>query len=233
MKILFKKKNLLFYLLIAFIIIFFVILILLIIPFFFYYENFQTMNSSKNLIFLGDSILNNQSYVLPGETVQDLLEKQSTLKIFNYAEDGANLFSVYQQLEKIPEYLNSTETTIFLSIGGNDILSLILKNENKNNDIFILLLFQKYQNLLTVLLEKMNKCYIFILDIYYPVDSYFKSYENFLKKWNLLLDNNNEKIPIIKISLFLNKKEDFTKSIEPSKFASEKIAKLLLFNTRR
>jgi len=233
MKILFKKKNLLFYLLIAFIIIFFVILILLIIPFFFYYENFQTMNSSKNIIFLGDSILNNQSYVLPGETVQDLLEKQSTLKIFNYAEDGANLFSVYQQLEKIPEYLNSTETTIFLSIGGNDILSLILKNENKNNDIFILLLFQKYQNLLTVLLEKMNKCYIFILDIYYPVDSYFKSYENFLKKWNLLLDNNNEKIPIIKISLFLNKKEDFTKSIEPSKFASEKIAKLLLFNTRR
>lgn len=221
MKILFKKK-ILFYLLIAFII------IIILISFFTYNETFQPYFSTKNIIFLGDSILNNSSYVSHSETVQYLFEKKSTIKIFNYAEDGATILSVYQQLEKIPESLNSKQTTIFLSIGGNDILSSLLKNENTNKDILISLLFEKYQNLLTVLLEKMDKCKLFLLDIYYPVDSYFKTFISPLEKWNLLLENNKENIPIIKISQNLTEKEDFINNIEPSKYGSEKIANLLL-----
>jgi hypothetical protein len=74
----------------------------------------------------------------------------------------------------------------------------------------------------------MNLCKIYILDIYYPSSIYFHSYVPYLKKWNILLENNNEHIPVIKISENLNKSNDFTDFIEPSESGGEKIVDSIL-----
>lgn len=265
MSVFFKKyRN------ISFLFFFILILILITLLFLFFFQNtnhsldegFQqnpdsNSNSNsdsniKNILFLGDSILNNQLYVSSGDTVEDLLQKQITsnkIKIFNYAQDGATISSVYQQLHQVPEYLNSADSILFLSIGGNDILSNLLKEENRNNrnngnngnngndrnngnnrneqDIYLSLLFEKYQILLETIHEKMNLSQIYILDIYYPIHPYFQPWISFLKKWNHLLENNKLSIPVITISNDLKESNDFIEFIEPSKSGGEKIAEIL------
>ena len=236
MSVFFKKyRNFLVFCLFIF------IFIMLLFLFFFLFQNtndsldeaFQQNSNSnsniKNILFLGDSILNNQSYVSSGETVQDLLKKQhSSFNVLNYAQDGATISSVYQQIKQIPEYLNSTDSVLFLSIGGNDILSTLLKEENKlKQDIYLSILFEKYQILLETIHEKMNLSQIYIMDIYYPIHPYFQPWIPFIKKWNYLLENNKLSIPVIKISTFLNESSDFVDFIEPSKRGGEKIADIL------
>ena len=236
MSVFFKKyRNFLVFCLFIF------IFIMLLFLFFFLFQNtndsldeaFQQNSNSnsniKNILFLGDSILNNQSYVSSGETVQDLLKKQhSSFNVLNYAQDGATISSVYQQIKQIPEYLNSTDSVLFLSIGGNDILSTLLKEENKlKQDIYLSILFEKYQILLETIHEKMNLSQIYIMDIYYPIHPYFQPWILFIKKWNYLLENNKLSIPVIKISTFLNESSDFVDFIEPSKRGGEKIADIL------
>ena len=236
MSVFFKKyRNFLVFCLFIF------IFIMLLFLFFFLFQNtndsldeaFQQNSNSnsniKNILFLGDSILNNQSYVSSGETVQDLLKKQhSSFNVLNYAQDGATISSVYQQIKQIPEYLNSTDSVLFLSIGGNDILSTLLKEENKlKQDIYLSILFEKYQILLETIHEKMNLSQIYIMDIYYPIHPYFQPWILFIKKWNYLLENNKLSIPVIKISTFLNESSDFVDFIEPSKGGGEKIADIL------
>lgn len=229
----YKKKKYL-YLLFQFLFLLFTLLLLFQFfkTFFSLKQGFQVDSTKpiKNILFLGDSILNNQLYVSSERTVQDFLKKKYSypVSIFNYAQDGATILSVYHQLDHIPEYLNSAETVVFLSIGGNDILVYFLKNpQNRKEEEFISTLYFSYQTLLKIILKKMNLCKIYILDIYYPVHPSFQTYLPFLKKWNHLLETNHENIPIIKISSYLKESKDFFEFIEPSEYGAEKIANLL------
>ena len=190
----------------------------------------------KTIILLGDSILNNRSYVSPGDSVEELLKKRTTDTIYNFAQDNATIHNVVQLLNQIPEHLNNSNTTIFLSLGGNDIIHHYIKNSNcdlQSNSV-LQSIFIKYEILVHMIRQKMNKSHIFLLDIYYPTNNLFQRYKPILQEWNRLLETNNNinninnNIHILKISQHLNQHQDFTNNIEPSKIGGEKIANLIL-----
>ena len=203
---------------------------------FFIQENQNQNYNKKTIILLGDSILNNRSYVAPGDSVEELLKKRTTDIIYNFAQDDASIQNVFQQLNQIPEHLNNHNTTIFLSLGGNDIIHYFIKNNNHDlnlqNNSVLQSIFIKYEVLVQMIRKKMNKSRLFLLDIYYPTNNSFQMYKPILQEWNRLLEKtyniNNNNNHILKISQDLNQHQDFTDNIEPSKIGGEKIANLIL-----
>ena len=81
----------------------------------------------KNIVLLGDSILNNSVYTLPKSSVPSLisqqLEKSPEKTLYNLAKDGATINDCVNQLDAFPFELNNNETSVFISVGGNDILN--------------------------------------------------------------------------------------------------------------
>jgi len=198
---------------------------------FFLQENENS--NKKTIILLGDSILNNRSYVAPGDSVEVLLKKRTTDSIYNLAQDDTTIQNIFHQINQIPEHLNNHNTTIFLSLGGNDIIHYYIKNNNNDlqNNSVLQHLFRKYKTLVHIIHQKMNKSRIFLLDIYYPSNNSFQRYKPILQEWNRLLEinsNSTKNIHILKISQYLNQHQDFTNNIEPSKIGGEKIANLIL-----
>ena len=53
--------------------------------------------------------------------------KTYTNNVYNYAKNESTIHDLYLQLDKIPTNMNNSNTYIFISAGGNDIL-----NKNKN-----------------------------------------------------------------------------------------------------
>ena len=88
-----------------------------------YYKSLKEgLTNNNNIILMGDSVLNNSNYVPEGKSVYDNL-KTKLNNVLNVAKDGATINDLYLQLEKIPIELNSSETFIFISAGGNNILN--------------------------------------------------------------------------------------------------------------
>ena len=82
----------------------------------------EGLTNNNKVILMGDSVLNNSNYVSFGKSVVDIL-KTKTSNILNVSKDGGTINDLYSQLDKIPIDLNSEETYIFISVGGNDILN--------------------------------------------------------------------------------------------------------------
>lgn len=186
------------------------------------YEPF-TKNKEHILILLGDSILKNNVYVSRGESVEDILVKQNKNKIsiINYAIDYSRIEDVYNQINEIPDNLNTNYTNIVISIGGNDILS--------KNNISLQNLFSNYKNLIEYLEKKMNKSNIILLDIYYPHSSIYNHYKDTISEWNnMIYEFASNKNNIIKISNLITNKDDLTYEIEPSAKGGDKIARAIL-----
>ena len=79
----------------------------------------------KKIILLGDSIIDNKSYVLSNELdVTEHLEKlfsdESNIAIENHAVDGDTMYQL--QRDQLDSNLLSDSTHIVVSIGGNDLL---------------------------------------------------------------------------------------------------------------
>ena len=196
-------------------------------------ESFYTNGNKETIILLGDSILKNNSYVENGEAVDSLLTKKSNSKVFSYAEDGSNITDVYSQLDKVPLELNKKTTTIYVSIGGNDILSQYVDRMiNLTNMTSLTMIFSKYVTLIESIKTRFHLCKIVLLDIYYPKSVMYKVYYSLIKKWNEMIDEyvNNTKttILILKISNILIQDNDFIFNIEPSNIGGEKIANSIL-----
>lgn len=198
---------------------------------FFIQEN--QYKNKRTILLLGDSILNNEAYVAPGDSVEDLLKKRTTDSIYNLAQDDTTIENVFHQINQIPEYLNTSNTSIFLSLGGNDIIRYYIfsKNDLRNSSI-LQHLFRKYEEVVHIIRQKMNKSRLFLLDIYYPRNISFQMYKPILQEWNRLLEstniNNKNNKNILKISQHLTQNHDFTNNIEPSKIGGEKIANIIL-----
>ena len=198
---------------------------------FFIQEN--QYKNKRTILLLGDSILNNEAYVAPGDSVEVLLKKRTTDSIYNLAQDDTTIENAFHQINQIPEYLNNSNTSIFLSLGGNDIIHYYIfsKNDLRNRTI-LQHLFRKYEEVVHIIRQKMNKSRLFLLDIYYPRNVSFQMYKPILQEWNRLLEstniNNRNNKNIIKISQDLTQHEDFTNNIEPSKIGGEKIANIIL-----
>ena len=185
-------------------------------------EGLSSINK-KNIILLGDSILNNSNYVNPGESVSDIIKSKGR-KVINVAVDNSKIKDINKQLNRIPSSYNKSNTYIFLSVGGNDILNLPSQNDEQINE-----LFKEYLKNIKAIKNKFPKSKIVALNIYHPPSSYYKMYYNSIGLWNELLDQNTfEKYKVLNIDNIIKTKNDLVHDIEPSKQGSIKIANAIV-----
>ena len=178
--------------------------------------------SNKNIVLLGDSILYNNSFVKKGNSVQDFLEKNKNknITIYNYAENEETINGIYQQLSKINSDLNSENTTLFLSVGGNDILQMSTRNAT------IKTLFESYKTLIKAIKTKLPIVNLILLNIYQPIKA--PEYSGKIQEWNTLLNTEYGYFSILDLTKILYKHNDFTHDIEPSPTGGEKISNKIL-----
>ena len=189
----------------------------------FYKSLKEGLTNNNNIILMGDSVLNNSNYVPEGKSVYDNL-KTKLNNVLNVAKDGATINDLYLQLDKIPIELNSSETLIFISAGGNNIL-------NKQTNTDIVQLFNSYMDFLNALRAKLNNVKINILNLYLPANPRFQSYKKTIDQWNNLINKNSSKVGemynVVDLNSLLTNTSDFVYDIEPSESGSEKIATLI------
>jgi hypothetical protein len=199
-------------------------------------ESFSSNKSSRAIVLLGDSILKNNSYVSDGKAVDNIIEERSlkndkNIELYSLAENNSKIVDVYSQINKIPLDINNKNTIIFLSSGGNDILSFYVDQNGDTNDTgFLNTMMAAYKKLITGIQTRMNLCQIVLLDIYYPTSNQFAQYKPILEKWNALITSyaREKSFGLLQISQSVTSNDDFTLGIEPSEKGGEKIAQLIL-----
>ena len=180
-------------------------------------ESFGNNEVDKKYILLGDSILKNNSYVKNGKGIDDILIEKTNGNSDCYAKDESTIVDVY--------------TTIFLSVGGNDILNNYADKEVSIKDTKILgPIFNAYKTLIKSIQTKMNESKLVLLDIYYPTNIKLAQYKPILEEWNKMISDfaytNN--IKVINISSILIESSDFTLNIEPSESGGVKISNQIM-----
>ena len=195
------------------------------------FESFETKNIEQPIVLLGDSILKNNSYVSNGKGIDNLLEERNNGQIYSLAENNSKIVDIYSQIDKIPLELNNKSTNIFLSAGGNDILSFYVDQKEDATDTSVLNpMFSAYKKLLKSIQTRMDKTRIVLLDIYYPDNMTYKQFHPIIKEWNTKIYEyaNKNNYTILKISNHLTQNNDFTMGIEPSAAGGEKISNMIL-----
>ena len=192
----------------------------------------EPFNSDKqSFLLLGDSILKNDAYVSDGKSVENLLVERTNGKTTCLAIDHSKIVDIYSQIDKIPEELNSNYTTIFLSAGGNDILTHYVDQENDSTDTSILgTMFAAYNKLIKSIKNKLPNANIVLLDIYYPDNMTYKQYHSIINDWNQMVYEYAGKngFSVLKISTVLTQPDDFSFGIEPSAIGSRKLVDTIL-----
>jgi len=183
----------------------------------------EGLTNNNTVILMGDSVLNNSNYVSSGKSVANML-KTKTNNILNVAKDGGTINDLYSQLDKIPIDLNEAETYVFISVGGNDIL-------NKRSTAEITTLFNSYIEFLKAFRTKLGSTKLNIMNLYLPANPRYQSYKQLIDFWNNLINKYSngvgEMYNVIDLNSVLKSPNDFVYDIEPSEFASEKIANLI------
>jgi lysophospholipase L1-like esterase len=186
----------------------------------------EGLTNNNKVILMGDSVLNNSNYVSFGKSVVDIL-KTKTSNILNVSKDGGTINDLYSQLDKIPIDLNSEETYIFISVGGNDIL-------NKRSNLTsaeVTTLFNTYMEFLKAFRTKLGSTKLNIMNLYLPANPRYQSYKQIIDFWNNLINKYSngvgEMYNVIDLNSVLKSPNDFVYDIEPSELASEKIANLI------
>ena len=184
----------------------------------------EQLTNNSRIILIGDSILNNSNYVQKGETVSDYIQLK-TNNISNFAIDEATIADTYQQLENLNQSLNNSNTFIFVSAGGNNILNSKAYLKYTATDD----LFQQYSQLLHSIKTRLPNAQLFVLNLYYPLNSKYKPFYLTIDKWNQLIKD-NEKIgyKIIQTNKLLESNDDFIYDIEPSAKGAKIIAESIL-----
>ena len=187
--------------------------------------------TTYNIVLIGDSMLNNSAYVLSGQSIPDLiskdLEKTTGTTLYNFAKDGATINDCYSQLDKISTDLNNSNTSIFISVGGNNILN----SRTKMDSTAINNLFDQYIELIKSIKSRVPIAELIALNLYFPVRSQYKSYYNAIEQWNKLLEDNTfQGYKLIQTNKMLVTADDFTYDIEPSFKGGKKIVKAIMDN---
>lgn len=192
----------------------------------------EPFNSNKqSFILLGDSILKNDAYVSDGKSVDILLKERTNEKSICLARDDSKIVDIYSQIEKIPNDINTNYTTVFLSVGGNDILTHYVEQENSSKDSSVLkTIFSAYKKLIKSIRNKLPNSNIVLLDIYYPDNMKYKQYHSIINEWNNMIYSysNKNNYSVLKISGILTHSEDFSLGIEPSAVGSKKLVETIL-----
>jgi hypothetical protein len=184
---------------------------------------------------LGDSILKNDAYVKDGNSIENLLIKHnSDINLYSFAEDNSKIIDIYSQISKIPVEANNPDTYVFLSAGGNDILThYVDQNEDITDTSILKPMFSSYKNLIKSISSRIPNAKIVILDIYYPDNLTYKQFHSIIKEWNNMIYDfvskpYNNIYSVIKISNQLTQGDDFSFGIEPSSNGGKKIVNLIL-----
>ena len=199
-------------------------------------ESFSSNKSSRAIVLLGDSILKNNSYVPNGKAVDNILEERSlkndkNIELYSLAENNSKIVDVYSQINKMPLDINNKSTTIFLSSGGNDILSFYVDQHGDINDTgFLNTMLAAYKKMVKAIQTRMDLCQIVLLDVYYPTSNQFTQYKPILEKWNGLISTyaRENSLGLLQISYVVTDNGDFTLGIEPSEKGGEKIAQSII-----
>lgn len=193
----------------------------------------KSNNNTKSYILLGDSILKNNSYVNDGKNIESLMTERST-NVHCYAVDHSTISDVFSQVGQISTDLNTPNTYIFLSAGGNNILShYVDRNEDVTDSSVLKPMFASYKNLIKSIQTRLPKAKIILLDIYYPDNMRYKQFHSIIKEWNSMLyafaqDPKSNIYGVIRISDHLTQNDDFSFGIEPSSNGGKKIVDLIL-----
>ena len=186
----------------------------------------EGLTNNNTVVLMGDSVLNNANYVPAGKSVYDVLKKKLT-NVTNVSKDGATISDLYGQLDKVSIDLNNSETHIFISAGGNDILNK--RTELSTNDINRM--FNTYMDFLKALRTKLGSAKINIMNLYLPTNPRYQTYKASVDQWNKLINESSNKIGemynVVDLNSLLKTPEDFVYDIEPSEGASEKIANII------
>ena len=186
----------------------------------------EGLTNMNNIVLIGDSILNNSSYVTSDKSVVGIL-KTKTNNIFNFAKDGATINDCYNELNKIPLELNKSDTYIFISAGGNN----ILKNNIQLDESTIKTLFSDYMEFIKAVRTKFSSAKINILNLYMPSNPRYQSHKSSIDQWNNLINQYSSKVGemynVINLNTLLTSSNDFVYDIEPSITASQKIANVI------
>jgi hypothetical protein len=185
--------------------------------------------NDKVYVLLGDSILRNDSYVSDGSSVEDLL-REKNLNINCFAEDHSKIVDIYSQLDKLSLKLNNRNTLVFVSAGGNDILShYVDQNQDITNTGVLKPMFTSYKTLIKSIRSRLPEAKILLLDIYYPNNLQYKQFHPIIKDWNDMVYKfaNTNNYDVIRISNSLTQNTDFSFGIEPSSSGGRKIVDLI------
>jgi hypothetical protein len=195
-------------------------------------EKKESFINKKTIILLGDSLLNNSKYVPSGKSIYDLISinNNTSINVINYAMDDASILNVYNQLNKISIDLNDSNTFIFLSIGGNDLLKIFSYSYSQSQsytdsdlDSDFYKMIEKYNVLVKSIESRLPFTNLILLTLFYPPDSNtFKDYYKYIEKWNNNIIDNYKNY--IDLSTFINNENDVVETIEPSETGGKKIA---------
>ena len=184
---------------------------------------------------MGDIILKNDAYVKDGNSIENLLIKHnSNINLYSFAEDNSKIIDIYGQISKIPVEANNPNTYVFLSAGGNDILThYVDRNEDITDTSVLKPMFSSYKNLIKSIFSRIPNAKIILLDIYYPDNLKYRQFYLIIKEWNNMIYDFvgkpcNNIYSIIKISNQLTQSDDFSFGIEPSTNGGKKIVNLIL-----
>jgi hypothetical protein len=185
-----------------------------------------TNNDNTTIILIGDSILNNSNYILDESKSVPGLIKAEHSDTYVFAKDGAVITDCVSQIEEIPAKNNTSKTNIFVSAGGNNILNSQHKISKEMIDTF----FQQYSTLIHSLKTKLPNTQIYLLNLYYPLDSRFKNMYPYIEQWNTLVYEFAETndLEIIQTNKLIINNEDFTNTVEPSEIGGKKLANVIL-----
>lgn len=195
-------------------------------------SSMEGFDNNKIIVLLGDSILKNDAYVSDGKSVEQLVK--TTNKTYCFAEDHSTISDMFTQVTMLPIDLNNKDTYIFLSAGGNNILSHYVEQNNDCTDSSMLKpMFSIYKKLVKSIQTRLPEAKINLLDIYYPDNLRYKQFHPIIQEWNGMIyefakNPQNNIYGVIKISNHLTQNEDFSFGIEPSSSGGKKIAELLL-----
>ena len=191
----------------------------------------EGLTNKSNIILFGDSMLNNTTYIdidtnNNDNSVPGLIKQQSEANLYNYAKDGATIEDCYSQFHLLST--TTTNATIFISAGGNNII-----NENRNNAVnnsFVSSLFQKYSKMVLQIKDKFPNSTICLLNIYKPVKPRYKRLSDSIDQWNSLIEQFAQKngFKIIQTNKLLTTESDFIYDYEPSATGGQKIVDAIL-----
>ena len=194
-----------------------------------YTEQFNN-NSIKNYVLMGDSILNNNSYVPDGKSIASLLKKQTPHgHVVNLAKNDAIMSQIPPQIDKLRELdskYNDSNTIIFLSVGGNNILMIYENNQTPDFDVMI----EEYKKLVDSIKIVAPKAKLYLVDLYFPRNEENQKFWPVITEWNnklskYAMDNN---VSVFKVSSILTGPDDFANKIEPSATGGQKMVDAML-----